>query len=178
MKENLSKNQLMRAYLDLIKKKPAEEIKITELCKCASVPRSTFYANFQNLAELEKYVQDYVIQLGVDCFRGDNIEKNITDYLTTIRSNDRIFKTLLFSDSNQQSGRPAIFTTCLEDSIMTNLGRFPMSSEIDPHIAMMMTHYYTYGALAIIRYWMSIDYVVPVSTVKDLILTLPAKIVQ
>ncbi len=50
-----TKTKLSNALIDLLKKKPMNEIKISELCEIAEVSRATFYNNFNSVDEVFTY---------------------------------------------------------------------------------------------------------------------------
>ena len=49
---------IMEAYIELIKIKPKEKIRITELCKLAEINRCTFYLHFEDVLEVEKAIEE------------------------------------------------------------------------------------------------------------------------
>ncbi|MEE0955280.1 MAG: TetR/AcrR family transcriptional regulator [Eubacterium sp.] len=54
-----AKKELTAAFLQLLKKKPPEEITVSELCKAAGTGRVTFYRNYQDMnAILRQYLLD------------------------------------------------------------------------------------------------------------------------
>lgn len=54
-----TKIKLSNALVDLLKKKPMKDIKISELCELANVSRATFYNNFNSVDEVFTY---YIIR--------------------------------------------------------------------------------------------------------------------
>lgn len=53
---------IMDAYIQLVKEKPREKIKITELCNRAEINRCTFYLHFQDISEVELAIRDELLK--------------------------------------------------------------------------------------------------------------------
>ena len=51
-------DKLKRTMLDLLKEHSYDEIKITELCEAAGVNRNTFYAHYNEPADILKEIED------------------------------------------------------------------------------------------------------------------------
>lgn len=53
---------LQETYIDLLKKKPAHEISIVELCEQADINRTTFYRYYQDLDDLAEKMTEELFQ--------------------------------------------------------------------------------------------------------------------
>ncbi len=102
-----------KALIELLEKKDFEYITIREICDRAGVNRSTFYLHYENTADLLREASRYVLDGFLSYFPahgtllGEKLEKEGTDdllfirpeyvmpYLTYIKENQRIFKTVL-----------------------------------------------------------------------------------
>lgn len=66
-----AKEQLTKACLELLKKKPLEEISVSELCDLAGTGRVTFYRNYKDMTNI---VRQYLFRLNrewTDCLKAD-----------------------------------------------------------------------------------------------------------
>ena len=50
----MSQRMIRRAFLDLLKKKPVQNITVKEVCEEAGIHRGTFYAHFSNLEDVRQ----------------------------------------------------------------------------------------------------------------------------
>lgn len=57
----ISKEMLVKGLIDLLKKKPYENITITELCVHAQIARRTFYRNFKTIDDVLTFYIDGII---------------------------------------------------------------------------------------------------------------------
>lgn len=57
----ISKEMLVKSLIDLLKKKPYENITITELCVHAQIARRTFYRNFKTIDDVLTFYTDGII---------------------------------------------------------------------------------------------------------------------
>jgi AcrR family transcriptional regulator len=49
---------IMDSYIQLLKEKPRDKIKVTEICRLAEINRCTFYLHFYDLSDVEKAIEE------------------------------------------------------------------------------------------------------------------------
>lgn len=52
-----TRRQIMNAYIQLLKKKPKDKIRVTEICNLAEINRCTFYLHFLDVADVEESIE-------------------------------------------------------------------------------------------------------------------------
>lgn len=52
-----TRKAIMDSYIQLLKEKPREKIKITELCQLAEINRCTFYLHFEDINAVERAIE-------------------------------------------------------------------------------------------------------------------------
>ena len=57
-----TRQKIYRCFLDLRRKKPIEEIRITDLCEKAGINRATFYHHYQDIYALSDEMENTVIE--------------------------------------------------------------------------------------------------------------------
>lgn len=72
---------IMDSYIQLLKEKPHEKIKVTEICQLAEINRCTFYLHFMDVPDVRTAIEN------------DIIEK-FTSYVDTQKSNPKNRKSL------------------------------------------------------------------------------------
>lgn len=147
-----SKNALKRSLLLLMKKKPVSKISIKELCICADLNRSTFYANYSNIYELLFDIY-HDIFLQMDSFLKTNYVSgsnspdrlySLTGIIGYIRTNQEIFQILLANNGSN------LFEKHLTDYYMMKY----LSD--DASITERYTFlYHSIGSFTLIHQWMS-----------------------
>lgn len=98
-----TRNAITNAYIQLLKQKPKEKIKVTELCRIAEINRCTFYLHFEDINDVERTIEEdlfHKFQKYVDTQKPDvkNRESISDDFLDTILHDD-IYVTLMSSVS-------------------------------------------------------------------------------
>lgn len=83
---------LQKAFLDLNKKKPRMSISVTELCKAASVARTTFYSLYKNTDNLLSQIEDILIR---DLLKVNRHGTSAQDYASNVLSFIEKYKTPL-----------------------------------------------------------------------------------
>lgn len=76
---------LQKAFLELNKKKPRMSISVTELCKAASVARTTFYSLYKNsdnlLAQIEDLLIKNLLAVNRDGVSAQEYASNVLDFI-------------------------------------------------------------------------------------------------
>lgn len=105
----LSKLMFKNALMDLLKEKgDIHKVSVRELCECADLNRSTFYAHYNEPQDLLKELEDEIIESTEEHLRkiGEENEigaqKYILSFLQYIRENDKVFRTLLINAADPQ----------------------------------------------------------------------------
>lgn len=83
-----TKKVIMDSYIHLLKEKPKDKIKITELCRTAEINRCTFYLHFEDINAVETAIEDEMFV-------------KIKNFLDTQTPNER--KRMTISDSFQNT---------------------------------------------------------------------------
>ena len=150
------------ALISLLKKKPFEYITVSEICKTASVNRSTFYLHYETISDLLDETTRYLLDDFRSYFPTDTIDlvccdrnelvfvcdKYLTPYLTYIKNHKEVFgtaithnKILKFEDVHKR----------LFDNIFNPiLDRFHYPSNTRQYVMM----YYLNGINAIVLEWL------------------------
>ena len=119
-----TKTAIMDAFLDLLSRKPFEQITINDIADAADVNRSTVYFHYADKYELyEKCIEVYLDQIFIGC-QADSPDSLLLHTFSYIRKEKDIFQLFLRNDSF------GIFHTLLEDRIRDN-SHYNLSSE-DP----------------------------------------------
>lgn len=80
-----TRKALYQAFLKLMKSKPFEQIKVSDICNEALVNRSTFYDHYTDKYDLlEEYINSLKDTLTNEITKEDNIEKNTKKYYIEI----------------------------------------------------------------------------------------------
>ena len=95
---------LQETYIDLLKKKPAHEISIVELCEQADINRTTFYRYYKDLDDLGEKMTEELFQqifsiLNAAPQPGVSAQKQILQALNATLKNRKLCRHLL-SDSH------------------------------------------------------------------------------
>ena len=155
-----------KALISLLEKKSFEYITVSEICKMASVNRSTFYLHYENTVDLLNETARFLLE---DFFAYFNIDtKNITNqfkenpldelnfisdeylypYLSYIKENRRVF-TIVLSHSDS-FGFNEVFQRLYENVFNPILERF--NYPIDDRKYVMM--FYLNGITAVVSEWL------------------------
>ena len=157
------------ALLSLLEKKEFSYITAKEICKAASVNRSTFYLHYENTSELLQETVRYILDKHFSYY---GIEKNdvvprlqtadrkelifvtreyLIPYLTFVKENRRIFKITLrhFKIMNMDVVHDKMFRYIFDPI----LARFRVSENERPYVI----KFYLSGVFAIVMEWLDGD---------------------
>ena len=154
-----------KALLRLLEKKDFEYITVKELCDEAGVNRSTFYLHYENTVDLLAEAARFVIDGFLDYFRtGEHFQEiqfaecdlrelvfitpqYLTPYLTYVKENRRIFKTVLkhFGVMDFQSVYEKLFRFIF-DPILSRFAYPPSQRDY-------VMRFYLTGITAIVMEW-------------------------
>ena len=103
-----TRKALYNAFEELMKSKPFEQIKVSDICNRALVNRSTFYSHYQDKYDLfQEFIKDIkntlAIELGknkeVNCARDYYIEM-ISIFIDHVEGNKDIYKSVVINNKN------------------------------------------------------------------------------
>ncbi len=81
-----TKKFLYEALIGLLKEKPFEEIKVSDICEKALINRSTFYAHYSDKYELlDSFIKDVKLSLKEELKKNTNITNTKEYYLEMLR---------------------------------------------------------------------------------------------
>ena len=147
-----TKKGIHEALLRLLNKKPLTQIKVTELCKEATINRGTFYFHYEEVGDVfseffEEIIQDLKASydepykvLGKDNFSVHRLDPNMVRIFHHIKKYEGFYK-IVFSNNVSSNYYYMLF-----DEIRANL----TSDENNHHQITTNKFYYSYQANAII----------------------------
>lgn len=145
-----TKQTIHRALILLLKKKPVSQIKITELCKEASINRGTFYFHYQDVGDVlqelfKEIMQDLQVSYdepfkkGFD-INGINLNPNSVKIFDHVKKYEDFYKIVLAEDVSMK------YYYMLFDAICTLLAESSYG-EKEEHLN---KYFHSYNANAII----------------------------
>ena len=170
-----------KALISLLEEKSFEYITVSEICKKASVNRSTFYLHYENTIDLlhetvRFLLDDFIAYFHIDRnnitnqFKESSLDELnfISDeylhpYLSYIKDNKRVFSTvILHSDS---FGVNEVFQRLYENIFNPILERY----KYPPEDRMYVMMFYLNGITAIVTEWLKDDCEKTVEEVSQII---------
>ena len=96
----LTKRLLRESLLELLHEKPVDHITVKELCECAELNRSTFYAYYTDVSVLYEEMGNELADALLEHIQtmNDQGEPNTELMLTYIRDNCEMFRLLVYCD--------------------------------------------------------------------------------
>ena len=97
----MTKKIIKESLLELLDQKPPDKITVTDICKTADLNRSTFYAHYEDTAQILREIEGDVIQqlpVSSDFLTEGNGERflnMLTDFFRYVRENEKLFRILL-----------------------------------------------------------------------------------
>ena len=103
-----TKIRLYETLISLLKEKPFEEIKVSDICEKSLINRSTFYAHYSDKYELfDSYIKDLKDELNNQLDKNKEIHNTKEYYLETIKtflehinSNISIYSSIIINNKN------------------------------------------------------------------------------
>ena len=169
LRQRKTRRQLTQALVELMEERPFQELSVTDICRRAMVHRTTFYAHFNDKQELLRYLLEGMErECAATCLPQDP-ERSPREYLLTAGRN--VFQ--FFAQRRElyraclNSGAETLAHT-LEDCAAGEVCRLlseprfrAVSPQVDPQVA---AHFYTGAMLSLIRWWLSSDDPLPISS--------------
>ena len=166
-----TKERLSASLLSLLKEKSIESISICEICKKAGVNRNTFYAHYNEPADILKEIEDDLLakiwqplaQINSDVSRTRDFVHSI---LATIMDNREICSIILSRRSSRH------FIDQIIDALHDSIINTSISKGLSGMEAEISYHYSVAGALGVIDYWVRDGYRISVSKLTDIMCSL------
>ena len=163
----LTKRLLRESLLELLHEKPVDHITVKELCECAELNRSTFYAYYTDVSVLYEEMGNELADALLEHIQAmnDQGEPNTELMLTYIRDNCEMFRLLVYCDHY----------TDLNQSIIKRIFRgffdIPLKGDIHclPEEREYVLQFLFMGGTAIIHRWVQNDCDLPPRQVAQLI---------
>ena len=138
-----TKNALYNALIILLKEKPFEEIKVSDICKTALINRSTFYSHFNDKYELfMALIEDLKASLSSELKNiKDNVSpkeyyiKLISVFLNHIEGKEEIYRSIMISN------RDSIIMSMVYDIIADDVNA-KIKNDIDDIPSDIITSFY------------------------------------
>lgn len=163
-RSKITRYALKTALINLLKTKHISEISVTDICKEASINRSTFYSHFENQMDVLKEIENDIYERFKSYLPSDNVsdyKQTLLMNLEFIKNNEETFKVLL-SDNGNQSFRNAIARLS-----------FGVSKETADNTAFIYNRIFNInGFIGIINHWLNNGMKESVDYMSDLILKL------
>ena len=132
----ITKQCMKDALLELLEKTPLNKISVTDICNCADLNRSTFYAYYNDIDELLSEIEAEVLaQIPINVDREDiNYEENFLNALEIlfnyIQSNEKIFRILMIQSGERDFNNKLVSfileryknSTDIKDEILAKYG--------------------------------------------------------
>ena len=171
----LTKRLLRESLLELLHEKPVDHITVKELCECAELNRSTFYAYYTDVSVLYEEMGNELADALLEHIQtmNDQGEPNTELMLTYIRDNCEMFRLLVYCDHY----------TDLNQSIIKRIFRgffnIPLKGDLHclPEEREYVLQFLFLGGTGIIHRWVLNDCDLPPRQVAQLIDTMIAQAV-
>lgn len=134
---------------ELMRKKPIDKIRITEICEAAEVERSTFYYHFKD---------KYTLVAWIFYYSARNVD--VTDLSTSAAhlaqmKKDMQFYKRAFEDTSQNALWQYMLNFFVEENTAA-VKTILQTDQIDPQLSYVI-RYYCYGAVGMARDWIMQD---------------------
>ncbi len=168
---------LKNALLELLTKKPFDEIRVNDICNVAMVHRTTFYSHFADKYELLNYCIEDVEQEITEKIRKQDYHDSkefyqhmIMTLLTYIEENKKLFRSLL--KKNTDMGIILIFKDACATFISQMLEKEEASGVVHQVPIMIMAEFYSGAVMDTISWWIKNDHEITEKDICEYIITL------
>lgn len=103
-RSKITRYALKTALINLLKTKHISEVTVTDICKEASINRSTFYSHFENQMDVLKEIENDIYEQFKLYLPGETVcdyKQTLSNNLEFIKNNEETFKVLLSDNGNQ-----------------------------------------------------------------------------
>ncbi len=157
-----TKERIEQCFLDLMTKKPVEEITLRELCKAAQCSRNTFYMHFGYKDNLYEQISDEIIADCVEGFRAltsklsEQTEKTIDQYIENIMNqfsqNGEKLRAIQAGDHNG-TFRAKMLERMITASVQFSAQSSGLNTDTDEW--KLILHYNIGGIVEFISFWLA-----------------------
>lgn len=152
----MTKMLMKDALLDILEREPIDRVRVTDVCKCADVNRSTFYAHYSGVGQLVSELESDAIGALKGLFSsGAKLSSALESAFEFIKSNERMYRVLLTRTDSDS------FNLKLTDAIFSVFKKEPKADEAEldrTSESVSMTYedmYKLYGVIGILKDWIS-----------------------
>lgn len=144
---------IMDSYIQLLKEKPKEKIKITELCRLAEINRCTFYLHFEDICAVETAIEEELFAKFKDYVSTQNPEvrnrQSISDTFLDTMLHDDTYITLMSVNSS-----PSFFSGFMESYYQESLrASLPKGHHLSERQQELLYTFIVGGVIAVQRNW-------------------------
>lgn len=148
-----TEEKILNAYGKLAFKKPVDKITVSDVCKEADIHRTTFYGHFQDIIELQTYVETVHFQNSLNSFKfepGWTLQDYILSQLSFYYTYQKLMKSN-FLNSKAEDRLGNVLSASLSKNFEESYKKFYKINSKQK----MLYHqtYLTAGAVAIIKKW-------------------------
>ncbi len=144
---------IMDAYLTLIKEKPHNKIKITELCELAEINRCTFYLHFEDVDAVEEAIKASLVDKLKAYVKGQaaNPSKRlqISNLFAQQLQNDNAYVTMAKQDLSKLSFQYDFYTRFRQDMDQS----LPAGHNLTENQLNILYRFITGGISAVVQDW-------------------------
>ena len=148
---------------ELMKHKPIDKIRVTEICKAAGIERPTFYYHFRDKYELVAWM-----------FCTDAYGTDLTSVSSAAAGMNKMKQEILFyKRAYEDSSQNALWHYMLEYFVRryTELAKEKLQAEVlDPQLAYSI-RFYCMGAVGMTQEWVLYDNITSAETVVEMMFT-------
>ena len=156
----ITKHWIADRMRELMKYKPIEKIRVTEICKAADVERPTFYYHFKDKYDLVAWM-----------FYGDAADTDVLSVVSAAEGMNRMKREILFyKRAYEDSSQNALWRYMLEYFVKryTELAKEKLGTDIlNPQLAYSI-RFYCMGAVGMTQEWVLNDNITSAETVVQM----------
>ncbi len=152
----MTKRLIQEALMELLQDKPLAKVTVTDICKTADVNRSTFYANYVDVEQLLREIEDEVItHIPVSpSFPAVKLDMRFLDMLEHffeyVKENKKLFKVLIVEANNSKFN---------ERLVAAAMERYHIKvDEADPIMSRYKYIYRISGVVGLMKEWINADF--------------------
>ena len=169
----LTKRLLRESLLELLHEKPVDHITVKELCECAELNRSTFYAYYTDVSALYEEMGNELADALLEHIQTMNDESGLSTelMLTYIRDNCEMFRLLVYCDHYTDLNQAIIRRIFREFFNIPLKGDMPCSSEERDYVLQFIFM----GGTGVIHRWVQNNCDLPPRQIAQLIDTMTGR---
>ncbi len=158
-KRDLTKDLLADCFKDLMMTTPFDKITIKMITGKAGLIRPTFYKHFQDKYEVLEWIFQTEVTSGVDLLINNHMETDAVVMLCKRLGQDKKFYRRAYQMEPGPNSFDQILTRYIYGTFLNLADRFSVQTvKRHPHLTPeMISTYYTYGLVNLIRDWLNSD---------------------